>query len=60
MKDAFLEAGFGIGATFNWWPQLRLDYILVSQNIDCKDFKRTGLKVSDHFPICCTLSLNKE
>ncbi|MBR3980700.1 MAG: endonuclease/exonuclease/phosphatase family protein [Bacteroidales bacterium] len=60
LKDAFLESGFGIGATFNWWPQLRLDYILVSHNIVCNDFKRTGLKVSDHFPICCTLTLNNE
>jgi len=57
LEDAFLAAGKGIGATFNWWPQLRLDYILVSPEFKCYNFKRTGLKVSDHFPISCTVQL---
>ncbi|MCQ2959772.1 MAG: endonuclease/exonuclease/phosphatase family protein [Bacteroidales bacterium] len=55
--DAFLECGHGVGATFNWWPQLRLDYILVDPKFDCCKFKRTGLKVSDHFPICCEIDI---
>ncbi len=58
LNDAFLEAGSGIAATFNWWPQLRLDYILTSKQFECKNFKRIGIKVSDHFPITCTMQLN--
>ena len=57
LQDAFLEAGKGIGATFNWWPQLRLDYILVDKQFTCHHFKRMGIKVSDHFPISCELDL---
>lgn len=53
LNDAFMEAGSGIGATFNWWPQLRLDYILTEQEFECKNFKRIGIKASDHFPITC-------
>ncbi len=56
-QDAFLEAGKGIGATFNWWPQLRLDYILVDSKFKCHRFKRFGLKVSDHFPISCEIDV---
>ncbi len=58
LNDAFLEAGSGIGATFNWWPQLRLDYILTSKQFESKNFKRIGMKVSDHFPIMCTLQIS--
>ncbi len=57
LNDAFIEAGSGVGATFNWWPQLRLDYILYDKQFTGKNYKRTGLKVSDHFPISCEIDL---
>lgn len=57
LQDAFLEAGSGIGATFNWWPQLRLDYILVDPKFSCHKFRRIGLKVSDHFPVSCEVDI---
>lgn len=56
-KDAFLECGKGTGATFNWWPQLRLDYILFDPKFECNNYKRTGLKASDHFPISCEIDI---
>ncbi len=58
-KDAFLESGDGVGTTFNWWPQLRLDYILYDSEFDSYNFKRAVLQVSDHFPISCEISIHK-
>lgn len=56
LKDAFVEAGSGLGSTFNWWPQLRLDYILFESKFTCVEYKRIGVKISDHFPIVSTIA----
>lgn len=58
-SDAFMEAGHGIGTTYNWWPHLRLDYILCDKNFDCNSFIRRKLGYSDHYPISCTIELKK-
>ncbi len=51
-NDAFLEKGFGLGATYqNIAPFLRLDYILHSEDLHCSSFKLYKQSYSDHYPI---------
>ena len=57
-KDAFLEAGSGFGQTFNlsYFP-LRIDFMLIDQDIEIESFKRYKINLSDHFPIMTRLRL---
>ncbi len=56
-KDAFLESGFGTGGTYNGkLPSLRIDYILHSPKLVSSNFKIGDIKLSDHFPISCSIS----
>lgn len=56
-KDAFVQAGTGIGTTYNElvFP-LRIDFIIVSKNVDVLDFKTSKVKYSDHKPIMAVLA----
>ncbi|QAA81345.1 endonuclease [Aequorivita sp. H23M31] len=56
MKDAFRERGNGLGTTFLFdrFP-LRIDYILVSENLDVISFKTLKNTFSDHYAIRTTL-----
>lgn len=48
-KDCFLECGRGIGATFlKPKPFLRIDYILIDQEMHCLDYQTTDEIDSDH------------
>lgn len=52
MKDAYVEAGTGLGTTYNFdgYP-MRIDYILTTPDftiLDCKTLKYTS---SDHYPV---------
>ncbi|MAN59367.1 MAG: endonuclease [Flavobacteriaceae bacterium] len=52
MKDAFVEGGSGLGTTFLFehYP-MRIDYILVSEELDVVRFETGDSSFSDHFPI---------
>ena len=52
MKDAFIEAGNGIGTTylFGSFP-MRIDYIMVSKKMKVVNFKTIKETFSDHYPV---------
>jgi endonuclease/exonuclease/phosphatase family metal-dependent hydrolase len=58
LKDSFVEKGLGFGRTYaGAWPQFRIDYILHSPNIKCRQFKRQAETITDHFPITAYFEL---
>ena len=58
LKDAFLERGKGWGFTYcGKIPGLRLDYVLVSPEIEVIDFKIPKRKLSDHYPVIAYLKI---
>ena len=57
-KDAFLESGNGIGASFNKIPTLRIDYILIDEELKSSSFSTHQEKFSDHRAISSTIKLN--
>ena len=64
-KDAFLEKGDGLGATFlsssssilQHLPTLRIDYIFHPEQYSTRQFTRSGKKVSDHYFLVTDLTL---
>lgn len=57
-KDAFTEAGKGIGRTFfNLAPTLRIDYIMPDKNFSVLQYFRYLLPYSEHYPVIADLSL---
>lgn len=61
LQDAFVEAGSGLGISYNLHRMpFRIDHILLSKNLkvhDCEVDRST--KASDHYPIWCSISWNK-
>jgi endonuclease/exonuclease/phosphatase family metal-dependent hydrolase len=58
LKDAFIESGFGIANTYvGDLPSFRIDYILHSNFLKSYNFKRDKIKLSDHYPISCLMTL---
>jgi endonuclease/exonuclease/phosphatase family metal-dependent hydrolase len=58
LKDAFVEAGSGLGNTYNGIiPLLRIDYILHSPQLNSGQFRVIEENFSDHFPITCQLEI---
>ncbi len=57
-KDAFLEAGSGFGKSFdlNYFP-LRIDFMLVEEDMEVLDFEKFEVDYSDHFPIFSRIKL---
>lgn len=56
MKDAFVECGNGIGTTylFDSYP-MRIDFILVSKELDVVKFETVKKSFSDHYPVSATV-----
>ena len=51
-KDAFLEAGIGIGKSFRYIYPMRIDFILIDKNATVNQYKTyNDIKLSDHYPI---------
>ena len=51
-KDAFLEAGIGIGKSFRYIYPMRIDFILTDKNATVNQYKSfNDIKLSDHYPI---------
>lgn len=60
-KDAFIESGSGIGATYNGnLPMLRIDYIFHSDDFGCNKFKVHPISVTDHYPIMAELYMKTQ
>jgi endonuclease/exonuclease/phosphatase family metal-dependent hydrolase len=58
LKDNFIEAGNGLGTTFNGRiPLLRIDYILTSPSIEVYNFNIIKERFSDHYPIASVVAL---
>ncbi len=52
MKDAFLEAGNGIGSTYTGpIPFVRTDYVLLNNDLEVRSQKVIKREISDHFPV---------
>jgi endonuclease/exonuclease/phosphatase family metal-dependent hydrolase len=57
MKDAFIEAGSGIGSTyFTKFPSFRIDYILHQNSLVAFNYKSPKLELSDHNPVICYIT----
>ncbi|MBP6624228.1 MAG: endonuclease/exonuclease/phosphatase family protein [Chitinophagaceae bacterium] len=57
-KDAFLEKGFGLGATYNQTiPLLRIDYLFYSNQLRLHEFENLHVTYSDHYPLLANFSL---
>ena len=51
-KDAFVEAGFGMGKSFRYIYPMRIDFILTDEKATVNQFKTfSKIKYSDHYPI---------
>lgn len=57
-KDAFLESGKGIGASFSKIPTLRIDYILLDKQLKSNSFTTHQEDFSDHRAISSIIKLN--
>jgi len=61
LSDAFVESGNGLGESYTGvFPSFRIDYILHSKNFKAYDFRTIREELSDHFPVCCYLEVNKQ
>jgi len=58
MQDAFLQRGFGIGATYAPFPFIRIDYMLFEEDhFKIIEFRRIKDNFSDHFPCVTRFSI---
>lgn len=61
MGDAFVDAGHGIGNTYNGsLPPLRIDYILYSSNMEASTYTVDKVNLSDHYPVCSVVNYGFE
>jgi hypothetical protein len=59
LQDAFLERGFGIGATYAPFPFIRIDYQLFDKDkFEIVDFKRIKEGSSDHYGCVTEFTIN--
>lgn len=57
-KDAFVEAGYGMGATYALlWPMLRIDYVLYPDHYRAVYHDIPKLPFSDHYPVITEIEL---
>lgn len=60
LKDAFVEAGWGISNSYNGeLPSFRIDYILYDKKFKAVNYSRDRVIYSDHFPVRCRLRLGQ-
>lgn len=58
LKDAFLESGSGIGATYiGKFPNFRIDYIFHDATFHSYQYTTHADELSDHRPISCKIEL---
>ncbi len=57
MQDAFLQKGAGLGATFKPFPLIRIDYILLQQEVfKVLDYRRIANSGSDHYMVTASFA----
>ena len=57
-KDAFVEAGKGLGATYSLlWPMLRIDYVLFPQTGRALSHQIPRVPFSDHYPVITEIEI---
>jgi len=60
-QDSFTEGGKGFGATYSvLWPLLRIDYILVPEQMSVLEHDTPRKRYSDHYPVITRLTINNE
>ncbi len=60
LNDAFVESGSGIGSTYRGeLPAFRIDYIFHDDFFTAYNFSVKKIRLSDHYPVCCTLIRRK-
>jgi endonuclease/exonuclease/phosphatase family metal-dependent hydrolase len=58
LTDAFTESGRGFGRTYNGvFPSFRIDCILHAPSMRSSGFRTLPHKLSDHYPVVCTMQL---
>ena len=57
LSDSFLSSGKGLGVTHtSGYPFMRIDYILISDDLEPKSFHSVKKELSDHYPIVAEIS----
>jgi endonuclease/exonuclease/phosphatase family metal-dependent hydrolase len=52
LKDSFVEKGKGFSGTYNYFaPKFRIDYVLVSEQINVEGYQQEVFDYSDHNPV---------
>ena len=60
LKDTFVEAGHGFGATYSaFWPLLRIDYVFIPEDWNAVDHCTDRVKFSDHYPVVTEFAVVK-
>jgi len=57
LTDSFRESGSGFGASYQYLPWLRIDYIMHDPSMNSYDFRTGELNGSDHRPVMCMIKL---
>lgn len=61
LNDAFTAKGNGLGSTFHWpAPNLRIDYILYSNNLQLHQYHHERVSFFDHDPLIAEFSVKKK
>ncbi|TWR27584.1 endonuclease/exonuclease/phosphatase family protein [Mucilaginibacter pallidiroseus] len=59
MKSTYQEKGYGLGYTYyNDFPNVQIDHILVSSQINILNYFLKKAKLSDHYPIISDIEVN--
>jgi endonuclease/exonuclease/phosphatase family metal-dependent hydrolase len=60
LRDAFIEAGSGIGNTFRGnLPYARIDYILYSDSLQAHHYRTYKTDLSDHYPVITHFTISE-
>ncbi|MFM7823984.1 MAG: endonuclease/exonuclease/phosphatase family protein, partial [Bacteroidota bacterium] len=60
LKDAFMEDGKGIGATYAGpIPGLRIDYVLYNDDFELESYQTPKRRLSDHLPLVADFKLKQ-
>lgn len=57
-KDAFVQAGSGLGKTYNYIVPARIDFILADKLFVVNNFETYNVDYSDHYPIMARLNFD--
>jgi len=57
--DAFVEAGYGFGKSYDYILPARIDFIFADDFFEINNFKTYAVDFSDHYPIMARLNISK-